>query len=100
MDSNISRSRDLTIGDLVTHVLYGKEWIGVILGFKNDEDNKSLHNEKALVQIQPGTKHEGFFKQKVSKENKVNDNLGYVSSNWLFKIEIKDDDARFTRKKT
>jgi len=100
MGLNTSKNRDLAIGDLVTHILYGKEWIGVILEFKNDGNRKTLHSKKALVQIQPGTKHEGFFRQKVSKENKINDNLGYVSSNWLFRIEIKHGNAGFTRKKT
>lgn len=90
MDPNTSRIKNLSVGDLVNHILYGKEWIGVVLGFKDEQDNKSLHSEKALVQIQPGTKHEGFFSNKVSKKNKINDNLGYVSTNWLFKIEVEN----------
>tara|TARA_B100000519_G_C14192320_1_gene413744 strand:- start:855 stop:1127 length:273 start_codon:yes stop_codon:yes gene_type:complete len=89
MDPVKSRIKDLMVGDLVTHILYGKEWIGVILGFRDEDNKKTLHSEKALVQIQPGTKYEGFFTNKVSKINRINDNLGYVSANWLFKIEIK-----------
>ena len=92
MERNTSRVKELSVGDLVTHLLYGKEWIGVVLGFKDEENKKTLHSEKALVQVQPGTVHESFFKKGVSSRNKINDNLGYVSTNWLFKIEVKDRD--------
>ena len=88
MDPVKSRIKDLMVGDLVTHILYGKGWVGVILAFRDENNKKTLHSEKALVQIQPGTKYEGFFTNKVSKRNRINDNLGYVSANWLFKIEI------------
>ena len=103
MDPNKSKIKELTVGDLVTHVLYGKEWVGMILEFKDDEKSSptfSTRNEKALVQIQPGTKYEGFFKDKVSEENRMNDNLGYVTANWLFKIEIKDEKTRSSRSET
>ena len=101
MDPNKSRIKDLTIGDLVTHILYGKEWVGMILGFKDDDVEKSgTRNEKALIQIQPGTKFEGFFKEKVSAKDRMNENLGYVTTNWLFKIEIKNGNTRSSRRKT
>ena len=91
MDQSTSRVKDLKVGDLVTHVLYGREWIGVIISFLSDGgpsyyDSKG---EKALVQIQPGTKHDGFFDKIVARTNRVKDNLGYVSVNWLFKLEEK-----------
>lgn len=89
MEQNISKVKDLAIGDLVTHVLYGKEWVGMILGFKSDETVvQQARSEKALIQIQPGTKYENFFKTKVAKENRINENLGFVTTNWLFKIEV------------
>jgi hypothetical protein len=103
MDLNKSRVKDLAVGDLVTHVLYGKEWVGMILGFKEEQNDSlplSARNEKALVQIQPGTKYEGFFKDRVTSENRINDNLGCVTTNWLFKIEIKDEKVRPSRNKT
>lgn len=88
MEQNTSRVKDLTVGDLVTHVLYGREWVGMILGFKFDESElQQARNEKALVQIQLGTKYENFFKTKVARENRVNENLGFVTTNWLFKID-------------
>ncbi len=94
MDPNTSRVKDLSIGDLVTHILYGKEWVGMILGFKDENSNFGARNEKALIQIQPGTKFEGFFSHKVAEKDKMNENLGYVTTNWLFKIEIKNAKLR------
>ena len=100
MELSKSQIKDLSVGDLVTHVLYGKEWVGVILGFKEASEVFGSKNEKALVQIQPGTKFEQFFKNKVSESNRLNDNLGYVTTNWLFKIEIKDAKFRSSRNET
>ena len=86
MQTSKSRVKDLKVGDLVTHLLYGKEWVGIVLGFREDENPKTLHNEKTLVQVQPGTQHEFFFRKNVSKKNRISDNMGYVSTNWLFKL--------------
>jgi hypothetical protein len=87
MDSNKSQIKDLSVGDLVTHVLYGPEWVGIIVGFsKLTEFIQDARSEKALVQILPGTKFEGFFAQKVSAKHRVNENLGYVTTNWLFRV--------------
>jgi len=94
-----SSNRDLRIGDLVTHALYGKEWIGIIIEFENDEEAKGLSKKKALVQMQPGTKYDGFFDKRAA-HNRVHKNLGYVSIHWLFKIEVKDGDAGSSRNKT
>jgi hypothetical protein len=84
-----SRNRNLKVGDLVTHVLYGKEWIGMIVLFEEEKENSSLFHQKALVQIQPGTKYDGFFDKKTTANNRVTGNLGYISVNWLFKLELK-----------
>ena len=85
--TSIKDLRDLKIGDLVTHALYGKEWIGLIISFDVVEDLEPDPKEKALVQIQPGTKYELFFKDRLMSSAKVSDNLGYVSIHWLFKLE-------------
>jgi hypothetical protein len=84
-----SKTKDLSTGDLVTHVLYGKEWIGMIISFKETPGKAGGHKEKALVQIQPGTKYDGFFRSRASKLNRVGPNLGFISINWLFKMEEK-----------
>ena len=88
MEQSKSKIKDLKVGDLVTHVLYGREWIGMILAFKDAENLQDPRSERALVQIQPGTKYEDFFKTKVSEKERVNNSLGYITSNWLYKIEI------------
>lgn len=92
--------RDLQIGDLVTHVLYGRGWIGIIIGFNEDTlEVSDKRNKKVLVQIQPGTEFEGFF-QRASDHDRVNDNLGYVSIHWLFRIKERDGNTRSSRNKT
>jgi hypothetical protein len=93
------RNKDLRVGDLVTHALYGKEWIGVVVGFEEDENAKGLSKRKALVQLQPGTKHDGFFNNRAI-HNRIHKNLGYVSIHWLFKLEISDGDTGPSRDKT
>ena len=100
MDPNTSKIKNLVVGDLVTHVLQGKDWVGMILGFKDEEGTLGTRSEKALIQIQPGTKFEGFFKDKVSAKDRMNENLGYITTNWLFKIEIKDAKFRPSRNQT
>ena len=90
MPHQTSRKKDLKIGDLVTHILYGKEWIGMIIKFMDPKTQAQTSREKALIQIQPGTKFDGFFNKNSLQANRVGQNLGYVSVNWLFKIEIKD----------
>lgn len=93
-----SKNRDLSVGDLVTHALYGKEWIGVIIDFEEDDGAKGLSKKKALVQMQPGTKFDGFFDRR-AVYNRIHKNLGYVSIHWLFRMEVNDGDAGSSRSK-
>jgi len=91
------REKDLKIGDLVTHVLYGKGWIGMIVDFREEIiGTQNKRRIKALVQVQPGTEHEGFFKRSINKD-KINDNLGYVSVHWLFSIKENNGKSRPSR---
>ncbi len=91
---------ELKIGDLVTHVLYGRTWIGMIVEFREcPEPTEDKRKKKALVQIQPGTEFESFFKR-ASEIDRKNDNLGYVSVHWLFKVKEKDGNTGPTRSKT
>ena len=93
------REKDLKIGDLVTHVLYGKGWIGMIVDFREEIiGTQNKRRIKALVQVQPGTEHEGFFKRSINKD-KINDNLGYVSIHWLFPIKESNGKSRPSRNK-
>lgn len=100
MSKDSLRVKDLSIGDLVTHILYGSTWIGVIVSFREEIMGISdKRRTQALVQIQPGTEFEGFFKR-CSKADRKNNNLGYVSVHWLFRIEEKSENTRSTRNKT
>ena len=97
----MSRGKNtLKIGDLVTQVLYGRSWVGLIVEFREEiigtEDKRK---KQALIQIQPGTEYECFFKR-ASAADRVNDNLGFVSIHWLFKIKEKNGKAGSTRSET
>ncbi len=87
MSKEVSKIRGLQIGDLVTHLLYGRSWVGILLEIRLQEKGLSSPREIGLVQMQPGTEYEFFFQKKVSTSNKINDTMGYVSMNWLFKLE-------------
>ena len=96
MQKKTSSIRGIKIGDLVYHLLHGKEWVGVLLEiidvYKDDDSKSGPHRELGLVMMQPGTKYEMFFKNMVSKQNRISDSLGFVSTNWLFKLEERKKD--------
>ena len=98
MGARKGTSRNLNAGDLVTHALYGKEWIGMIVKVLKEEDQVGLSRQQVLVQMQPGTAFDGFFERRGN--NKVHRNLGYVSIHWLFKIEVEDVNSGPSRDKT
>jgi hypothetical protein len=95
MPKKTSIIREIKVGDLVYHLLHGKKWIGVLLEivdiYKEDERAaNSNHRELGLVKMVPGTPHENFFARMVSKQNRISDSLGFVSTNWLFKFEERE----------
>ena len=87
MQNKVSETRGLSRGDLVYHVLYGIEWVGVLLAVEEEEKGLASPREVALVIMQPNTKYENFFDKNVMTKYKIYDNMGYVSINWLFKLE-------------
>lgn len=95
MPKKTSSIREIKVGDLVYHLLHGKKWVGVLLEivdiYKEDESKaNSTHRELGLVKMVPGTPHEHFFARMVSKQNRISDSLGFVSTNWLFKLEERE----------
>ena len=100
MKDHVESYNDLEIGDLVNHILYGRTWVGMILGFREEiiglNDKRRI---KALVQIQLGTEHENFFKRS-SLSDRINENLGYVSVHWLFKVRVENASTRSSRSET
>ena len=99
-DWNLSGKKMLAVGDLVTHVLYGRGWIGVICDFRKESSASTQRRDiQALVQIQPGTEFDGFFKRS-SAADRINENLGYVTVHWLFKVKEKNGNFRSSRNET
>ncbi len=91
MPKKKSTIRGLKVGDLVFHLLYGREWVGVLLEIVDvytDPDGK--HSEMGLIKMQPGSKFQEFFKDMVSKNNRLTDSLGLVSTDWLFPLKEKN----------
>ena len=82
-----SKTRGLETGDLVMHLLYGRSWVGVLVDIIEENNGLASPREVALIQMQPGSEYESFFRTKVSKKYRINDTMGYVSINWLFKLE-------------
>ena len=74
----------ILIGDLVTHVLYNRDWIGLVISIK-DEENKlgKREAENALVHMIPGTEYQFFFRRRYGKESF---RKGWISTRWLLKI--------------
>lgn len=94
MEKKKSSVRELEVGDLVYHILYGSEWIGILLDiidvYEYNDNRSSTHREVGMVQMLPGTEHEFFFEKMVSNSNRVSNSMGLVSTNWLFKLKIKE----------
>tara|TARA_R100001510_G_C7607406_1_gene172029 strand:- start:622 stop:912 length:291 start_codon:yes stop_codon:yes gene_type:complete len=90
MHKKTSTIRGLKVGDLVYHLLYGREWVGVIIDILDvytDNDKMKHRTEMAIVKMQPGTKYATFFEHMVSRSNKLTDSMGLVTTNWLFRLE-------------
>ena len=66
MQKKTSNMREIEVGDLVYHILYGPEWVGILLDiidvYDYNDNRSTTHREMALIQMQPGTEHECFFK--------------------------------------
>ncbi len=79
------KSREIIVGDLVYHLLYGKEWVGLLLDFKQEDTGLATPRDLALVQIQPNTMHDSFFLKSLTKY-RVTKDRGYVSVRWLYRM--------------
>jgi len=96
----VNKEADIEVGDLVNHILYGRSWVGIVVAFREEiVGTLNKRKIKALVQIQPGTEFDGFFKR-CSVVYRVNNNLGYVSVHWLFRVKEKSENAGSSRNKT
>ena len=83
------REQNLQVGDLVYHVLYGKDWLAMILSTIPYSGSISTRSEKILVKMIPGTEYEDFFEKRpvVFRQGQ---RRGWVSEHWLIKINSKN----------
>lgn len=75
----------ILVGDLVTHLLYARDWLGLIVSLKEDPSSLGrTHCEQALVHMVPGSTYEFFFRKRFDSESTRS---GWISTRWLLKIE-------------
>ena len=82
--AKIIKKTELKVGDLVNHILYGREWVGVILKV-SDEEDQITSKAKVLVAMVPGTRYESFFK-KYTVSVRVSESQGWISNKWLLRV--------------
>ena len=82
----MKQKKGIEVGDLVYHLIYGKEWVAIVLDMlevhQNCTGRKQLCREYVLVHMQSGTKYESFFRTS-SETIRHADNRGLISHHWL-----------------
>ena len=73
----------LKVGDLVYHVMYGEEWLGIIMSLDPTPDVLT-GNERAKIHMVPGTEYEKYFQKSWTSPDYYCQ--GWVSSKWLIKL--------------
>ena len=84
--------KEIRPGDIVFHLLYGKEWLAIILREmtvmeKKAKTKETSNRELMLVSMLPGLKYDRFFASHALRNYKMSDSIGFVSKNWLLKLE-------------
>ena len=79
------KNTTLVPGDTVYHVLYGREWLGIVLEVEKITGNFLKNRIRALVYMVPGAEYEFYFDKAFSR--KVGVRRGWVTTNWLVKYE-------------
>ena len=81
----LSRNKIFTIGDLVSHILYGPDWVGLVLRFGTGADSLTKRRS-VLIHMVPGTTYDKHFAKSyiARRESQLS---GWVAENWLRKIE-------------
>ena len=79
----------LAPGDTVYHVLYGRDWLGVVLEVEKATGSLLKNRFRALVYMVPGTRYELYFEKAFSK--RVGVRRGWVTANWLVKYELPNE---------
>jgi len=79
---------DIEVGDIVNHVLYGREWIGIVVRIDNIDGGFQKNRKRALVCMVPGSEYEHYFEKAFSK--KEGTRRGWVTTNWLIRHKTID----------
>ena len=92
MTNSFLKRKEIKPGDIVFHLLYGKEWLAIFVREmtvleKKDSRETSGNRELMLVSMLPGLKYENFFSSHALRNYKMSDSVGFVSKNWLLKLE-------------
>ena len=79
------------VGDLVYHLIHGKEWVAVVLNMDlvlaNCLERDQLCREYVLVHMQHGSKYQDYFKLSPPAIRRTNYS-GLVSYHWLRSADI------------
>ena len=81
----LGRNRIFTIGDLVSHILYGPDWLALVLKLGKPTD-KIVERRSILVHMVPGTEYDSYFAKSYISRRETHLS-GWVAENWLRKIE-------------
>ncbi len=78
------RNRDLKKGDLVYHVLYGRDFRAIVIESEEiPEDARG--KQRTMIHVVPGTRYQNYF-DRVPSQNRVGKYCGWVSTHWLIKV--------------
>ena len=80
--------RDVALepGDTVYHILYGREWVGLVLQVEKATTENALKNRiRALIYMVPGTEYELYFDKAYAKREGLR--RGWVTDTWLVKLD-------------
>jgi len=79
------REANLTVGDLVYHILYGRSWLGMIISTDSPSGSFPGRSNKVLIRMIPGTEYGDFFENRPAVLRDGYER-GWVSDHWLIKI--------------
>ena len=81
------KDKNFDVGDLVYHLLYGREWVGIILEVNPIEKGLSSGRKMALIHMIPGSEYDDHFENAFSEKEMKG--RGWVATNWLIKLKAK-----------
>ena len=83
----IKESKNISEGDLVRHILYGKTWLALVLKVDRERDALSS-DQNVLVHMIPGTDYDDYFVKPPVLKKVASPLSGWVMKKWLRKIKL------------